>query len=87
MARILVVDDVALNRDLVVTILQHAGHSSREASDGAQALEQVRAWHPDLVVCDILMPTMDGYAFVRHLREEPEIRDTRVVFYLSLIHI
>ncbi len=81
MARILVVDDVPLNRDLVVSLLHHAGHQSQEAGDGEEALAKVRDWHPDLVVCDILMPTMDGYAFVRHLREDPAIRETEVIFY------
>ncbi len=81
MAKILVVDDVPINRDLVVNLLHYAGHTSQEAGDGEEALQRVRDWRPDLVVCDILMPTMDGYAFVRHLRDEPEIRDTNVIFY------
>ncbi|HEY0818558.1 MAG TPA: response regulator [Rhizobacter sp.] len=80
MARVLVVDDHATNRDLIATLLGYAGHQVDEASDGAEALEKVRTGRPALVICDILMPTMDGYQFVRRLREEPGIAGTEVIF-------
>ena len=83
MARVLVVDDHAANRDLIVALLKYAGHQSLEAADGYLALEQVRAARPDLVICDILMPTMDGYEFVRQLRADPAIAQTEVVFYTA----
>ena len=60
MAKILVVDDHAPNRDLIVALMGYSGHQAIEASDGSIALEQVRTDKPDLVICDILMPTMDG---------------------------
>ncbi|MGZ5185522.1 MAG: response regulator, partial [Caldimonas sp.] len=80
MAKVLVVDDHASNRELIVTLLKHAGHESIEAADGYAALELVRTGHPDLVVCDILMPTMDGFEFVRSVRADPAIAGTRVIF-------
>jgi len=83
MAKVLVVDDHAENRDLIVTLLKFAGHQSLEAADGYLALEQVRAERPDLVICDILMPTMDGYEFVRQLRADPAIAHTEVIFYTA----
>src|SRR5882672_11397736 len=84
MAKVLVVDDRATNRELIVTLLKYAGHQSIEAADGLAALEQVRAERPELVVCDILMPTMDGYEFVRQLRADPAIARTEVVFYTAV---
>jgi signal transduction histidine kinase/CheY-like chemotaxis protein len=81
MAKVLVVDDHAPNRELIVTLLKYAGHEWFEAADGNVALEKVRAVHPDLVICDILMPTMDGYEFVRQLRADPAIAATQVIFY------
>jgi len=84
MAKVLVVDDYASNRELILTLLKHAGHRSLEAADGHAALAQVRAERPDLVICDILMPTMDGYEFVRQLRADPVIADTKVVFYTAM---
>ncbi|RYD16040.1 MAG: EAL domain-containing protein [Lysobacteraceae bacterium] len=80
MAKVLVVDDRAENRSLIATILHYAGHESIESADGSEALRQVRLERPDLVICDILMPTMDGYEFVRQVRQEPAIADTEVIF-------
>lgn len=83
MAKVLVVDDRASNRELLVTLLKYAGHSSLEAADGHLALAQVRDMRPDLVICDILMPTMDGYEFVRQLRADHDIAHTEVIFYTA----
>lgn len=80
MAHILVVDDHAANRELIATLLGYAGHTASEAADGREALARVRAERPALVICDILMPTMDGYEFVRLLRADPDIAHTEVVF-------
>ena len=81
MAKILVVDDQAPNRELLVTLIGYTGHQALEASDGAEALAIVRAQRPDLVISDILMPTMDGYEFVRQLRADPLVAATEVIFY------
>ncbi len=81
MAKILVVDDNEPNRELIVILLRHQGHQSLEAADGAEALVMVRAEHPDLVICDILMPVMDGYEFVRQLRADPNIAHTEIIFH------
>jgi signal transduction histidine kinase/CheY-like chemotaxis protein len=83
MAKVLVVDDHAANRDLIATLLKYAGHEILEAPDGLLALEQVRVSRPDLVICDILMPTMDGYEFVRQVRADPAIAHTEVIFYTA----
>ena len=81
MATVLVVDDKAANRELIVTLLTYKGHRPLEAADGAEALALVRKERPDLVICDILMPTMDGYELVRQLRADPVIAHTEVIFY------
>lgn len=80
MKTILVVDDQPANRDFLGTLLGYRGHRILEAADGAEALARVREGHPDLVICDILMPTMDGFDFVKQLRTEPGIARTPVVF-------
>ena len=86
MAKVLVVDDQATNRELIVTLLGYKGHRSVEAGDGAEALALVRSERPDLVICDIVMPTMDGYEFVRQLRADPDIAPTEVMFYSAYYH-
>jgi signal transduction histidine kinase/CheY-like chemotaxis protein len=83
MAKVLVVDDQSANRELIVTLLNYAGHDALEAGDGPTGLALVRSVRPDLVICDILMPTMDGFEFVRQLRADPAITDTTVVFYTA----
>jgi PAS domain S-box-containing protein len=83
---ILVVDDHAANREFLCALLGYKGHRLLEAADGLEALEIVRAQHPRLVICDILMPTMDGYEFVRQLRADALIADTAVVYCTAHYH-
>jgi PAS domain S-box-containing protein len=80
MSKILIVDDHLLNRQLLVKLLASHHHLAWEASDGAEALEVARLEQPDLVISDVLMPTMDGYEFVRQLRADPVIGQTPVIF-------
>jgi PAS domain S-box-containing protein len=86
MATILIVDDRPANRELLVTLLGYGGHRLLEAKDGAEGLAVTRAERPDLVITDILMPTMDGYEFVRQLRADPTVAGTRVVFCTAHYH-
>ena len=83
MAKILVVDDRPTNRQFLLTLLGYTGHRLLEAADGAEALDLVRAERPDLVITDILMPTLDGYEFVQQLRADPDIAATQVIFYTA----
>jgi CheY-like chemotaxis protein len=67
MATILIVDDRQTNRELLTILLGYRHHSTVEASDGIEGLERAREVQPDLIITDILMPTMDGYEFTRRL--------------------
>ncbi|TWI70191.1 PAS domain S-box-containing protein/diguanylate cyclase (GGDEF)-like protein [Pseudoduganella lurida] len=81
MATILIVDDRPTNRDYLMTLLGFTPHTLFEAADGAQALELCERHRPDLVITDILMPTMDGYEFVQRLRDIPALAGTPVIFF------
>src|SRR5579862_2458789 len=83
MATILVVDDRPTNRDLLVTLLGYRKHRVLQASDGDEALRVVLAERPDLIISDILMPTMDGFEFVRRLRADPAFAAAKVIFYTA----
>jgi two-component system, cell cycle sensor histidine kinase and response regulator CckA len=83
MAKVLVVDDNAVNRDLVVTLLGYRGHSCVQAADGAHALALARTEQPDLVITDLLMPVMDGYELVQEIRADPILAATPVIFYTA----
>jgi signal transduction histidine kinase len=80
MSTILVLDDRPEDRELMSTLLGHAGHDVIEAASGDAALTLIRERHPELIVTDILMPGMNGYEFVRRLREDSEVGGTTVIF-------
>jgi PAS domain S-box-containing protein len=83
MATILVVDDLILNRRLLAGVLALEGHRLLEAADGRAGLVIARTEHPDLVITDVLMPVVDGYEFVRQLRQDPLTSDIPVLFYTA----
>ncbi|KQQ88982.1 EAL domain-containing protein [Massilia sp. Leaf139] len=84
MATILIVDDRPSNRAYLLALLGFTEHRLLEAEDGAAALQLVRAERPDLIITDILMPTMDGYEFVQRLRADRALAATRVIFYSAV---
>jgi diguanylate cyclase (GGDEF)-like protein len=86
MPKILIVDDNAMNRKLLASLLHHEGYETIEAVDGKDALAALRAGKPQLVMSDILMPTMDGYEFVRQLRADAEFGETPVIFHTAHYH-
>lgn len=77
--RILVVDDDPAQRDLVQGYLELAGYSVLSATSGVEALEQVGARSPDLVLLDVQMPEMDGFEVLRRLRSRAETRELPVL--------
>jgi diguanylate cyclase len=86
MTKILVVDDNASNRKVVLTLLHHEGYAAIEATDGADGLRAATLERPKLIISDILMPSMDGYEFVRQLRANPALAQTAVIFYTATYH-
>lgn len=80
MATILIVDDQPTIRSVLTAWLSYQDHHLLEASDGAEALAVAQAELPDLIITDILMPTMDGYEFVRRLRTEFVLARIPVIF-------
>lgn len=81
MSTILVVDDYAANREFIVTLLRYYGHRMLEAKDGAEGLNVVYSESPDLVIADVLMPTMNGFEMVQKLRQDPRTVNIPVIFY------
>jgi len=68
MFQILVVEDDKHTRKLLSTVLRHNGYSTIQAENGKTALDIMEHHHIDLVILDIMMPEMDGYAFTEELR-------------------
>jgi PAS domain S-box-containing protein len=66
--KVLIVDDIASNRDLLQEELERAGFECRAVPDGERAIVEHDAWHPDLVLMDLHMPGMGGMEAIRRLR-------------------
>ncbi|MFZ5869936.1 MAG: response regulator transcription factor [Actinomycetota bacterium] len=77
-ARLLVVDDEPNIRELLSTALRFAGFEVHTAADGREALTQAESTRPDLVVLDVMLPDLDGFAVTRRLRDRG--RDVPVLF-------
>jgi PAS domain S-box-containing protein len=77
--RLLVVDDVAGNRQMLLDLLEPMGFELHQASNGEQALEQAERLHPDLVLMDNVMPVMDGLEATRRLRAMPALAGVPVI--------
>lgn len=74
MAKILLVEDNELNRDMLSRRLARRGFEVVLAGDGAEGLDTARAERPDLVVMDLSLPVLDGWEAIRQLRADPAIR-------------
>jgi CheY-like chemotaxis protein len=79
MTKVLVVDDNPVSRELVRELLEAPGLEILEAAHGLEALEKIRQAVPDLVLLDIEMPLLDGFAVLERVRRQPELARVRVV--------
>jgi putative two-component system response regulator len=82
--KVLVVDDVAANVELLRALLTREGYAVVSASDGQEALEKVASEQPDLVLMDVLMPKLSGYDVCERIKRTPATRLTPVVLITAL---
>ena len=78
-AHILILEDNPTNLELMVFLLQSFGFETSCAGDGQEALGSLGLMRPDLIICDLEMPVMDGYEFARRVRADPELRGIPMV--------
>lgn len=76
---LLVVEDDPASRDIITRMLESRGASIRTASDGKDALRNIEIKRPDAVLADLRMPNMDGFAFLKALRDHPPTHDLPVL--------
>jgi two-component system, cell cycle response regulator len=81
--KILVVEDNEQNRILMRQILMYQGYELLEAADGAAGLAMAREHMPDLILLDLQMPVMGGFAVIRELRNTPELSKLKVIAVTS----
>jgi CheY-like chemotaxis protein len=77
--RVLIVDDDAEVREMLVRTLERQDWTASTAEDGRAALDAVAAQKPDLILLDLMMPRMDGFEFVTELRKRPEWRAIPII--------
>ena len=73
MTELLLIEDEAAMRELTATALELEGYIVHQASDGASGVEMARRHRPALVLCDVMMPGMDGYQVLAALRTDPAL--------------
>ena len=73
MSKILIAEDNATNRELFRELLEARGYTVVEACDGPEALRMIDQAQPDILLLDIGMPVLDGFAVVRAIRENPRV--------------
>jgi signal transduction histidine kinase len=84
---VLVAEDSPTQAELLRHLLEEHGYQVTTAGNGVLALESMRARRPTLVVSDIVMPEMDGYALCRAIKNDPQLKDVPVVIVTSLAGI
>ena len=77
--RILIVDDEPFNVDYLEQELEDQNYETLAAVNGQDALDKIQAEHPDLILLDIMMPIMDGFAVLERIKAEPLTRDIPVI--------
>ncbi len=83
MSRILIVDDNEQNLYMLEVLLSANGFQVLSAPDGAEALAMAQDSPPDLIISDILMPVMDGYAFCRECKKSDRLKNIPFIFYTA----
>jgi two-component system cell cycle response regulator DivK len=77
--KILVVEDNAMNRELVMDLLDVHGYDVQIAATGQEALDKVKSDKFDLVLMDIQLPGLDGFSVLERIKKDPKIKDVFIV--------
>ena len=79
MTNVLVAEDNLVNRELLRELLEARGYNVSEAPDGQEALRMIEQHQPDILLLDIGMPLLDGFAVMRRIRENPSLATLTVL--------
>ncbi|GHV95188.1 hypothetical protein AGMMS50293_15080 [Spirochaetia bacterium] len=82
--KILIVDDEQINLEFFEVMLSKLGFVVEEATDGVEALEKVKKFHPDLILLDNIMPRMSGWELTKILKDDPKYRDIPIIMFSAL---
>lgn len=77
--KVLIVDDEPLNVEYLDMRLEDLNYQTVTAVDGQEALDKMKSEQPDLVLLDLMMPVLDGFAVLAQAKADPELRDIPVI--------
>jgi len=82
--RILIIEDNPTNMELMVYLLKAFGHTPLLAYDGEEGIKMVQQDRPDLIVCDVHLPKLDGYGVVKYFKNDPVLRSIPIIAVTAL---
>ncbi len=85
MKKILVIEDQTAVRENICEILELAGYEAHAAADGKLGCEQAIHQRPDLILCDVMMPKLDGFGVLKILRQKPETQSIPLIFLTAKV--
>src|SRR5687768_947837 len=83
-AKVLIADDNPEGLELLEAYLSETDYDVETAADGEAALKKVRAWQPDVILLDIMMPKISGFEVCKQVKADPATRDTVVLMVTAL---
>ena len=86
MARVLLIDDDQSNLEFMRQLLQLEGHEMVWASDGEQGLALIAQLNPELIICDVIMPHLGGYAVLETVRADSRFSGTPVLLFSAAMN-
>ena len=78
-AKVLIVDDEPFNVDVLLQELEELDYELITASNGREALDQIKSRQPDLILLDLMMPVLDGFAVLSEIKADDSLRDIPVI--------
>ena len=85
MARVLLIDDDQSNLHFMQQLLRMDGHELTWAADGQRGIALVKQFRPDLIICDVIMPHLGGYAVLETVRADPQVAEIPVLLFSAAL--
>jgi CheY-like chemotaxis protein len=83
-AKILAVEDDKYLSSIYQMKLKNQGYQVELAANGGEGLEKAKSFKPDLILLDLIMPVMDGYAMLNELKKDPQLKGIKVIILTNL---
>ena len=82
---ILAIDDNEAQANILKEMLRHAGYQAEALTDSTQAMDLIRKIRPKVILLDVMMPGVDGFTLCKMIKNDPELKSTKVIFYTAKV--